>query len=332
MQPHIDFYERLKTYSTIDRRFCIGGVIGTGASSIVVRATQRSLDRPVALKILNETIEDEQLWRFQQEADMLARLDHPSIVKLYDVGEIRNHAYLALEYMDGGSLRDRLLDLGSMPWARAVRVMIQVLSGLKACHLAGIVHRDVKPANILFTQANDAKIADFGLSRFSERWRRRTVLRARIGTPLYMSPEVAAGGEAGPASDAYSAGVVLYELLSGFPPFYANSGAAVMRLHMESRPAPIRANAPDVPPVLEQVLDTALEKDPKMRYANAGEFLDALTALLPGKRSRKRSPAGPESARTRWLHRLRAILVGSVLGTLFHWIVQFLSSQVGGGR
>jgi len=250
--------------------------LGRGGMAIVYKAFQPSLGRYVALKVLPEYFQHdpEFIARFQREARAAAQLNHPNIVTIYDVGEQAGVHYIAMEYLDGGSLRDRLAR-GPLSVDQAQQIVEQVGSALDYAHTRGLIHRDVKPANILFTADNRPKITDFGIARASD-GTRLTRTGVLMGTPEYMSPEQAQGGLVDCRSDLYALGVMLYEMLTGRVPFQADTPHATLYAIIYQPPPPPRQIRPDLPLVVETVLLKGLAKRPDDRYQSGVELAIAL--------------------------------------------------------
>jgi serine/threonine-protein kinase len=251
----------------------------------VYRARDTRLGREVAVKVPGEhhAGSAEFVERFEREIESVASLDHPNIVRVFDSGKDGDGSpYMAMELVDGGTLRDRIRHSGPLPPREAARVVLRVADALGAAHAAGIVHRDVKPENVLLTKDGDAKVADFGIARAADATA-MTRTSMILGTAPYLSPEQARGESVGPASDLYSLGVVLYEALTGRTPFgtgeHVNPLAIAMRHCTEPAPSP-RACNQDVPRPLELVTLTLMRKRPAERYADAAALADDLGAFL----------------------------------------------------
>ena len=268
----------------VDNRYALSGLLGGGGMGRVYLACDMALDRDVALKVLREQYaEDEEfVERFEREAKAAASLSHPHVVSVYDRGAtVDGTYYIAMEHVPGGTLKDRVLKEGPMHPAEAVRLGVQVADALGAAHAAGIVHRDVKPQNLLLTAAGDAKVADFGIARAAT----ATSLSNSslvLGTAKYMSPEQAMGDRVGPESDLYSLGVVLYEALTGEVPFEADSAVGVAMKHVTEPPRPPREKNPAVPSGLEAVTMKLLRKKPEDRYSGAAELVADLSRVGEG--------------------------------------------------
>src|SRR6516162_160264 len=263
----------------------IGELLGRGGMGLVFKARQKALKRDVALKIVVSGAHAgaAERARFRTEAEAVARLGHPGIVQVYEVGEQAGCPYLALEFVSGGSLADQL-DGASMPPRRAAQLLLDLARALQHAHEQGIVHRDLKPANVLLTGTGVAKVADFGLAKLLDVEQGHTRTGAVLGSPSYMAPEQAAGKARaiGPATDVYALGAILYELLTGRPPFL---GASVLETLDQVRthdPAPPQALQPTVPDDLATICLKCLEKDPAARYPSAAALARDLDLFLGG--------------------------------------------------
>jgi serine/threonine protein kinase len=254
--------------------------IGHGGMSVVYRARQESLDRTVAVKVLSENLaaSSEFMERFSREARTAANLRHPNVITVHDYGQDeRGVPYLVLEYIEGPTLAD-LMDTG-LDDARIPNLLDQVAAGLDYAHARGVIHRDIKPGNVLLTEDGRAVLADFGLAWLLQ-GAHLTLTGGVIGTPEYMSPEQAAGEPIDHRADVYALGVVLYEMLVGERPFVAETPIAVLLKHLQDPAPSILQARPDLPPAVEQVLAKALVKDPARRYASAGELARAFRAAF----------------------------------------------------
>ena len=252
--------------------------VGRGGMATVYKAYHQALERIVAIKVLPEFLAEDPEFRerFRREAIAIARLRHPNILAVFDHGEFDGQPYIVTEFVEGGTFANELGQPLAM--ARALEVLGTVGSALDYAHQQGVLHRDVKPSNILMTRDGKSVLSDFGLARMMTSTQRLTRLDMVVGTPEYMSPEQCASGDTGPASDQYSLGVVAFEALTGHPPYHAETPAAVMLAQMRSPlPAPRTVN-PDLPPAVELALVKALAKEPGDRFASCSSFVDALTA------------------------------------------------------
>ena len=296
--------------------------LGRGGMGVVYKAKHERLKRLVALKMVSMSPRDDpqELARFQAEAEAVARLHHPNIVQIYEVGEQEGSPYLALEFVTGGTLRSRL-DGRPQPIRAAVQLLQQIARAVHAAHQRGIVHRDLKPANILLqpTPAADnrhwasagaieadqeygvPKVADFGVAKWIDDLDAPGIHGDLVGTPRYMAPEQAKepGEEIGPAADIYSLGVILYEMLTGRPPFVSSSVAAVLSQVLSDPPVPPRQLRRELPRDLEAVCQRCLEKDPRRRYPTALALADDLGSFLDGEPVLTRQP-GPVERMWNW--------------------------------
>jgi len=261
----------------VDGRYQVVGRIARGGMATVYEAIDVRLERRVALKVMHASLSEDQDFvdRFIAEARSAARLSHPGIVAVYDQGTDGPVVYLAMEYVAGRTLRQLLRDRGKLAQEEALGLLAQVLDALGAAHRSGIVHRDVKPENVLVSEDGRVKVADFGLARAVDKG--STVTRGvLLGTVAYVSPEQALGESATPRSDVYATGIVLYELLTGHPPHSGATDYVVVRKHIEEDvPAP-SLEAPGVPPLVDDLVRRATARDPRARFGDAAEFAAAL--------------------------------------------------------
>jgi len=264
----------------LDGRYLVQAKIASGGTSTVYRGLDVRLDRPVALKVTDSRYagDDQFLTRFQLEARTVARLKHPGLVAVYDQGLDGRHPFLVMELIEGGTLRELLTERGPMPPHAAVAVLRPVLGGLAAAHRAGLVHRDVKPENVLISDDGDVKIADFGLVR-AVAAAGITSTSVILGTAAYLSPEQVRDGNAGPHSDVYSTGVLTYELLTGHAPFTGDSALSIAYQRLDNDVPPPSAVIGGVPPQLDGFVARATARDPADRYADAIEMATALDAI-----------------------------------------------------
>jgi serine/threonine-protein kinase len=272
---------------TIAGRYELLDVIGRGGMGVVYRGRDRVLDRTVAVKVLPaEHAEDRTLVeRFVREARAAARLSHPNIVAVYDTGQEANVRYIVMEYVPGSSLAELLRERGPLEVPEAVDIAAQVASALAAAHGAGIIHRDIKPANVMVLPSGSTKVLDFGIARAAAdgALTRTTMV---LGSAPYIAPEVALGGSADERSDIYSLGCVLYEMLTGKPPFIGDLPAALMYQHANAAPRPPREVDPAIPGSLDALVMRMLAKRPDDRPQDAAQLVPALRAAL-------REPAVP---------------------------------------
>jgi serine/threonine protein kinase len=311
--------------------------LGRGGMGVVYLARQPSLNRHVALKVLNINLaaDPDDAARFKSEAKLAASLQHPNIVQIYEVGEQDGYAFMALEYIEGGTLHDFLSSHELGP--RQAAALVEALAGaMQHAHGIGVIHRDLKPANILLSRAAErgsklgeekpassdtrppalgiAKITDFGLAKQMNQSIHLTATGIALGTPSYMAPEQAKDDRKniGPISDVYSLGAILYECLTGKPPFSGKTPLITMQQVVKSRPSPPTEIRAGVPERLEQICLKCLEKNPKNRYPDAEALADALRRFLDGEAVNEQPVAAlPKSSL------ILAILLGlSIVGNL----------------
>src|SRR5690242_903454 len=256
--------------------------LGSGGMADVYLAEDEELGRRVAIKILNDKyVPDEQfVERFRREAKNAAALSHPSIVSIYDRGEAEGTYYIAMEFLDGRSLKELIVSRGPAPVTVAVEYARQILQALRFAHRHGIVHRDIKPHNVLVDAEGRVKVTDFGIARAGAS--QMTEAGSIVGTAQYLSPEQARGGEIDPRSDLYSLGVVLYELLTGKTPFDGETPVEIAMKHLSNAPKPPSKLRADIPPELDMVVLRALAKNPDDRYQSADEMEADLDRVARG--------------------------------------------------
>jgi serine/threonine-protein kinase len=255
-----------------DGRYRIQRKLGAGGMADVYLAEDQELGRRVAIKILNgrHANDDQFIERFRREAKNAAALNHPNIVSIYDRGEAEDTYYIAMEFLDGRTLKELIVSRGAAPINVAIEYARQILSALRFAHRHGIVHRDIKPHNVLVDAEGRVKVTDFGIARAGTS--QMTETGSIVGTAQYLSPEQARGGEVDPRSDLYSLGVVLYELLTGKTPFDGDTPVEIAMKHLSNAPKPPSKLRPDVPPELDKVVLRALAKNPDERYQSADEM------------------------------------------------------------
>jgi serine/threonine-protein kinase len=258
-------------------RYRLEELQGHGPMSEVWRAHDDTLDRTVALKILSPTAD---LERFRREAQAVAALAHENVMRVYDYGEDEARPFMALEWLPGGTLEDRLRQ-GPLPHDETYRVAEGIAAGLAHLHARGLVHRDLKPANVLFDEEDRPKLGDFGLARGTAGAGTLTEAGTVLGTAAYISPEQAAGEPAGAASDVYSFGVILFRMLTGKLPFEADNALALVDKHRRTPPPAVETLQPDAPPALAALTAATLRKDPAQRPADGAALLDALGGAAP---------------------------------------------------
>jgi serine/threonine-protein kinase len=260
-------------------RYELDGVVGRGGMAEVYRARDIRLDRIVAIKTLRTDLARDHTFqaRFRREAQSAASLNHPSIVAVYDTGEDMATGvpvpYIVMEYVDGRTVRDLLQDDHRLLPERALEIISGVLGALEYSHQSGIVHRDIKPGNVMVTRNGDIKVMDFGIARaMSDNQATMTQTAQVIGTAQYLSPEQARGERVDARSDLYSTGCLMYELLTGRPPFTGDSPVAIAYQHVRENPVPPSVVDPEIPPWADAIVLKAMAKDPADRYQSAGEM------------------------------------------------------------
>jgi serine/threonine-protein kinase len=268
-------------------RYELEELVGTGGMSSVFRAHDKLLDRKVALKVLHQQYgEDaEYVERFRREARSVASLSHPNIVTVIDRGEHEGRQFIVFEYVEGDNLKRLIERRGPAPTATALELGMQIARGLSFAHQQGLVHRDVKPQNVLLNGDGEAKVTDFGIARSLDVKHGMTQTGTVLGTSDYIAPEQAQGQMVDEHTDVYSLGVVLYELLTSEVPFPGENFVAVAMRHINEPPPSIRDKRPDVPPRVEAAVQRAMAKDPADRFPTMAEFcreLDACLAELQG--------------------------------------------------
>src|ERR1700752_2305499 len=270
-------------------RYELEGVVGRGGMAEVYRARDIRLDRIVAIKTLRADLARDQTFqaRFRREAQSAASLNNPSIVAVYDTGEDLSSGvpvpYIVMEYVDGRTVRDLLIEGHRLLPERALEIISGVLRALEYSHQAGIVHRDIKPGNVMVTRNGDIKVMDFGIARaMSDSQATMTQTAQVIGTAQYLSPEQARGERVVARSDLYSTGCLMYELLTGRPPFLGDSPVAIAYQHVRENPVPPSRVDPEVPQWADAIVLRAMAKDPRDRYQSAAEMRQDIQRALQG--------------------------------------------------
>jgi beta-lactam-binding protein with PASTA domain/tRNA A-37 threonylcarbamoyl transferase component Bud32 len=281
----------MTTPSVLGERYEIGGVLGRGGMAEVHRGRDLRLGREVAVKVLRNDLarDPSSQVRFRREAQAAASLNHPAIVAVYDTGEDRTASgatpYIVMEYVEGETLRDVLRREGRLPPERAMSLTADICAALDFSHRNGIVHRDVKPGNVMITPQGTVKVMDFGIARaVSDSAATMTSTAAVIGTAQYLSPEQARGEGVDARSDVYSAGCLLYELATGTPPFTGDSPVAVAYQHVREDPRTPSSINPGIPPELDSILLKAMSKNPANRYQSAADMRADLLRAVAGQR------------------------------------------------
>ncbi len=275
----------IATGTTVVPGYEVLGELGRGGMGVVYKARQVALNRTVALKMVltGEHADPTELARFLAEAEVVAAVRHPHVVQVFEFGEAGGRPFFAMEHLDGGTLDKTIRAAGKLSPRAAAGLISKLARGVQAVHDLGIVHRDLKPRNVLLDESGEPKVVDFGLAK---RGGRDDLTRTGVvmGTPAYMAPEQAAGKAkfAGPAADIYALGVMLYECLSGRPPFQAEDTVSLLLKVAEETPPPLRDMAPEVSRDLEIVCLKCLEKEPHARYATARDLADDLDRVLAG--------------------------------------------------
>jgi len=294
-------------------RYRIERELGRGGMATVYLARDEELGRPVALKVLPEHLAGDEAFRarFVRESRLAGRLAHPNIVRVYDVGEADGRPFIVMEYVPGASLAES----PRLPVAHVVDLGVQACAGLQHAHDAGLIHRDVKPANLLVREDGVLKIADFGIARAAESTR-HTMAGTLLGTAAYLAPELIAGADATPAADVYGLGAVLYELLTGRPPYAFSSLGELAAMQADGVIEPVCDVAPDVPREVEAAVMHALARDPRFRTASAAELAQELGTAEGGEPVTRPLPrAGKvDAARRRGVFWLAGALVVTAIG------------------
>ena len=275
-------------------KYQIQAALGKGGMGMVYIGYDPLLDRKVAIKVLAPHLvwEEGFVERFLREARAAARIKHPNIVTVYDVGQEQEQFYFVMEYLEGQTLADHIRQRGPLPPEEVLSILHPLADALDYAHQHGLVHRDIKPANIIVGDGRRVTLTDFGIARAAQETR-LTTTGTIMGTPEYMSPEQAWGEEVGNGTDLYSLAVVAYEMLSGQVPFSGTTPHAVLYKQIHEPPPPIRESRPDLPAGVETVLARALDKEPGKRYGTTAAFVGELDSALAGK-----LPATPEETPT----------------------------------
>ncbi len=309
--------------TTLNGRYRLEARIGSGGMSTVYRATDETLQRQVAIKLMNREIatDSDQLERFRREARAVAQLSHPHIVGVIDYGEDDNRPYIVFEYVEGETLKERIRRTGRLPTTEAVAYAIEIARALGVAHARHIVHRDVKPQNVLIDEEGSAKVTDFGIARTLDE-EGLTADGRVLGTTDYVSPEQALGRPVTGQSDLYSLGIVLYEMITGEVPFRGENQVAVAMKHVREELPDVQTKRPEVSSALAAIVDTATAKRVEDRYADDAELIADLEDVLAIETARAGSATGEvtnvlrtlpsQTARRvpfRVLHRVRAVVL-----------------------
>jgi len=263
----------------IGHRYRVKSLLGMGGMGAVYLVHDKGLDRDVALKLIRSDIAEDAdaLERFKREIQLSSRVTHPNVLRVFDLGESDGIQFLTMQFVDGRDLSTILKKQGKLPTDRLLRVFRQTAEGLKAAHDQGVIHRDLKPQNIMLDGSDRVYVTDFGMAKSSEQ-SGMTQTGAVIGTPFYMSPEQVKGESVGPQSDIFSLGVILYQMATGTVPFGGATPFEVMITRIQRPPKPVRELNPELPVYLQKIIERCLTVDPKLRYQNVQEILEDLDA------------------------------------------------------
>lgn len=258
----------------LNNRYQLLHTLGAGGMAVVYRAYDRMLERPVAIKILRQDFSGDNSFRerFRQEARSAANLSHPNIVTVHDFGFDAGRPFIVMEYVPGTDLKSMIKQRGRFATQETINLLVLACEGIGYAHRAGLVHCDVKPHNMLVTPDGRLKVTDFGIARALATILPDEQSEVVWGSPQYFSPEQAAGQAPSPASDVYSLGIILYEMLVGQLPFNAEDPEELARMHREARPTPPRRYNPQISPTLEQIMVKVLSKEPSQRYRSADQL------------------------------------------------------------
>ncbi|HVO53724.1 MAG TPA: protein kinase [Solirubrobacterales bacterium] len=279
--------------TVLSGRYRLEAKLGSGGMSTVYLARDQTLDRDVAIKVMHREMSEQadQIERFRQEARAVAKLSHPNVVAVIDAGEDGGHPYIVFEYVQGETLKQRIARVGALDPQEALAYAIEIARGLTVAHARNIVHRDIKPQNVLIDPEGRAKLTDFGISRQLEQDGMTATGRV-LGTTDYVAPEQAMGQGVDIRSDVYSLGVVLYEMLIGQVPFHADSQVGVAMKHVNEELPDVQQRRPEVSAAAALVVERATAKDPAKRYQDVGEMIDDLSTALEVEAARAGSSTG----------------------------------------
>jgi serine/threonine-protein kinase len=330
--------------TVLSGRYKLEAKLGSGGMSTVYLANDGTLDRAVAVKVMHREMSEQpdQLERFRQEARAVAKLSHPNVVAVIDAGEDSGHPYIVFEYVEGETLKQRIARVGALDTQEALAYAIEIARGLTVAHGRNMVHRDIKPQNVLIDAEGRAKLTDFGISRQLEQDGMTATGRV-LGTTDYVAPEQAMGHPVDPRSDIYSLGVVLYEMLIGQVPFHADSQVGVAMKHVNEELPDVQQRRPEISAAAALVVERATAKDPAERYQEVGEMIDDLSTALEVEAARAGSTTGEAtsvldavpppkrklSSGAGWSRAAIALLVLVVAGVLV--LILFISGGGGGG-
>lgn len=263
-----------------DGRYKIEGTVGVGGMAIVFEATDLLTNRRVAVKMLKDSVSGntQAIKRFIIESKAVSMLNHENIVKIYDISVRGEHKYIVMEFLEGITLREYMKNKGPLSWRETVEFTEQILAALDHAHMKGVVHRDIKPQNIMLLEGGFVKVTDFGIAKIPKA-ETLTMADKAIGTVFYISPEQAQGRKIDARSDIYSLGVMMYEMVTGKMPFIADTPVAVIYKHISTPPTPPSQLNPKIPIGFEQIILCAMEKNPENRYQSAAQMLRHLHRL-----------------------------------------------------
>jgi serine/threonine-protein kinase len=333
--------------TVLSSRYKLEAKLGSGGMSTVYLARDTTLDRSVAVKVMHREMseQEDQLQRFRQEARAVAKLSHPNVVAVIDAGEDGGHPYIVFEYVEGETLKQRINRVGALDPQEALAYAIEVARGLTVAHNRNMVHRDIKPQNVLIDAEGRAKLTDFGISRQLEQDGMTATGRV-LGTTDYVAPEQAMGHPVDQRSDVYSLGVVLYEMLVGQVPFHADSQVGVAMKHVNEELPDVQQRRPELSAAAAMVVERATDKDPDRRYQEVGDLIDDLGTALEVEAARAGAATGEATSvleavapderkltggggRGRWSWLLIALLALLAVGVLA--ALQLIGSGNGGG-
>jgi eukaryotic-like serine/threonine-protein kinase len=315
--------------TVLSGRYRLEAKLGSGGMSTVYLANDATLDRAVAVKVMHREMSEQpdQLERFRQEARAVAKLSHPNVVAVIDAGEDGGHPYIVFEYVEGETLKQRIARLGALDPQEALAYAIEIARGLTVAHARNMVHRDIKPQNVLIDAEGRAKLTDFGISRQLEQDGMTATGRV-LGTTDYVAPEQAMGHGVDPRSDIYSLGVVLYEMLIGQVPFHADSQVGVAMKHVNEELPDVQQRRPEVSAAAALVVERATDKDPSQRYQQVGEMIDDLSTALEVEAARAGSTTGEATSVLDAVPPPQRKLAGGARGS---WAAIALLALVAGG-
>ncbi len=281
----------------LDDRYLVESIIGEGGMAVVMKAQDTLENRPVAVKMLSdESMSDEgAVQRFVNESKAISMLSHPNIVRVFDVHVNEDRKYIIMEYIAGVTLKEYIDKKGRLEWKEATHYILQILSALSQAHAKGIIHRDIKPQNIMLLKDGSVKVTDFGIAKLPDS-KSITVTNKAIGTVNYISPEQASGKGSSVKSDIYSTGVMLYEMVTGKLPFISESAVSVAMMHVSTDPVMPTEISPGIPDGLEQIIIKAMKKSPELRFGSAKSMQKTLEFLLlnPEVRFKENVVLGPD--------------------------------------